>query len=63
MNEKAITKAEFDKAFAVVTEKMVNDDHLEGMARFLAPMIGTVFAKEMREILFPEDETDGSEEC
>jgi len=63
MNEKTITKAEFDKAFAAVTEKMVNDDKLEGMAKFLVPMTGTMFAKEMREILFPEDETEGSEEC
>lgn len=63
MNEKTITKAEFDMAIAAVTEKMVNDDRLEGMAKFLAPMTGTLFAKEMREILFPEDETEGSEEC
>lgn len=63
MNEKAITKAEFDKAVVAATEKMVNDDKLEGMAKFLVPMTGTMFAKEIRDILFAENETEGNEEC
>lgn len=63
MEEKKITKDEFDKAVAAVSEKMVNNDKLEGMARFLVPMTGTMFAKDMRDILFPEDETEGGEKC
>lgn len=62
MEEKKITKAEFDKAVAAVTEKMANNDKLEGMSKFIVTLTGTMFAREMRDILFPEDETEGSEE-
>lgn len=63
MEEKRITKAEFDAAVVATTDKMANDEHPEGMSKFLVPLTGTMFAKEMRDILFPEDETEGSEEC
>ena len=63
MEEKKITMAEFDAAVVKTTEKLVKDERMEGMAAFLIPMTGTMFAKEMRDILFPEDETEGNEEC
>ena len=63
MEEKRITKAEFDAAVVATTDKMVNDERLEGMSKFIVPLTGTMFAKEMRDILFPDDETEGSEEC
>ena len=63
MEEKKITKAESDQAMVKVVDKFANDDKLEGIAKFLVPMTGTMFAREIRDILFPEDETEGSEEC
>lgn len=63
MEEKRITKTEFDVAMAKATERMANDERLEGISKFIVPLTGTMFAKEMRDILFPEDETEGSEEC
>lgn len=63
MEEKKITKAEFDAAMVATTDKMANDERLEGMSKFMVPLTGTMFAREMRDILFPEDETEGNEEC
>lgn len=63
MDEKKITKAEFDEAAKKAVDKVVKRPELEGMAAFIVPMTGMMFASEMRDILFPDDETEVSEKC
>ena len=55
MEEKRITKTEFDAALTAVIEKLENDERLDEFATFLVPLIGSMFALEMRDILFPEE--------
>lgn len=64
MEEKKITKAEFYHAVAKATEKVIkySSEKAGGMASFIIPLAGTILAKEMRDILFPDDETEGNEE-
>jgi hypothetical protein len=65
MEEKKITKAEFDAAMAKATEIVMKDarEKVGGLSAFIIPLAGTMLAKEMRDILSPEDETEGNEEC
>lgn len=55
MEEKRITKEEFDAAVKKAIEKVTNERGLEGMAAFIVPLTGATFAREMRDILFPEE--------
>jgi hypothetical protein len=65
MYENKITKAELDAAMAKATEIVMKDasEKAGGLSAFIIPLAGTMLAKEMRDILFPEDETEGNEEC
>lgn len=56
MEERTITKAEFDAAVNKVTEDQASDPKLEGMAKFVALLTGRVFADKIKEILFPEEQ-------
>ena len=53
----SITRDEFDKAVAAATEKTAKEaaEKCGGMATFMIPMIGMIFAHELREQLFPEE--------
>ena len=65
MEEKKITKAEFDHAAAKATEKVVKDscEKAGGIASFMIPLAGTILVKEMRDILFSDAGMEGNEEC
>ncbi len=63
MDEKKITKAEYDKAVMEVMKREINDPNLEGMGKFLIPMVGMIFAKKISAVLFGSDnksKEDGS---
>ena len=53
-----ITKKEFDKAVYHVQREMVHDDDLNGTARLMVPLIGSIFASKMCDILFGEEKED-----
>lgn len=55
MNEKKITKAEYDKAVMEVMKHEINDPNLEGMGKLLIPMVGMIFAKKISAVLFGGD--------
>ena len=56
--EKMITKKEFDKAVYQVQREMVHDDDLNCTARLMVPLIGSIFASKMCDILFDEEKED-----
>lgn len=62
MDERRITSEEFDKAIVKATENIRGKIDPHGMAAFLVPMTGTMFAIEMKSILFPKEETADNEE-
>lgn len=51
MEEKKISKVEFDEAV-----KQVNDPDIEGMGKLLIPMTGVLFATKVKEILFGKED-------
>ena len=53
----SITRWEFDKIVAETMEKTANEaaEKCGGMATFIIPMVGVLFAKELRDRLFPEE--------
>nr|DAP09268.1 MAG TPA: hypothetical protein [Caudoviricetes sp.] len=55
MDEKKITKAEYDKAVMEVMKREINDPNLEGMGKLLIPMVGMIFAKKIAAVLFGGD--------
>lgn len=61
MDERRISKIEFDSAVHQVTEKMISDPKLEGMAKLMVPLTGSMFADEMKKILFPEENKEAAE--
>jgi hypothetical protein len=56
MDEKRISKEEFDEAVKTVMEEMVKDPDIDGMAKIMLPLSGTLFASKMSNILFKESE-------
>ena len=58
MEEKKITVEEFDGAVKQVMSNMIDDDKLQGMSKLIVPLVGTIFAKDMRKILFGEVSDD-----
>ena len=58
MEEKRITREEFDNAVIEVIVDMVNEEVLEGTAKLIVPMTGSMFASKMRRILFGENQEE-----
>lgn len=56
MDEKKISKAEYDKAVVTVMSSEMNDPALEGMGKILVPTIGIIFAQKIAAELFGEKE-------
>ena len=52
MNEKTITKAEYDRAVKEVMTHEINDPNLQGASKFLIPMVGMIFAQKIADRLF-----------
>ena len=57
MEEKRISKAEFEAAVEQVMGDIIENPELDdgGMAKLIIPLIGMTFASQMKEILFSED--------
>ena len=55
---KKINEKEFDKAVEQTIEDTVNNKSLEGMAAFFIPLIGTIFAKKVKENLFSAEKSE-----
>ncbi len=47
-----VTAEEFDAAVKQVIHEQVNDPKLDGMGKLLIPLTGTIFASDVRKILF-----------
>ncbi|MBR6271374.1 MAG: hypothetical protein IKR26_04400 [Lachnospiraceae bacterium] len=58
MEEKRISEQEFDEAVQQVMEDMANDPEFDGTAKFLIPLTGMIFAREMKRILFEKEATN-----
>lgn len=58
MNEKVITisEADYEVAKDAVIQEMLGDERLKGGAKFLIPLIGSVFAEKMKAQLFNDKE-------
>ena len=61
MDERRISKEEFETAAKQVMEQMVADPKLEGMAKLMVPLTGRMFADDMKKILFPEENKEAAE--
>lgn len=55
-NEKTITREEYKTAVRAVIEDMAKDDKIEGMAAFVLPFTGMMFAGKVEEKLFGKEE-------
>lgn len=55
MEEKKITREEFDQAVKATISEMVKDPELEGIGKLLIPMTGAAFASEVKEKLFGKE--------
>ena len=60
MDEKRISKAEFDAAVNQVMNNLLEDPRLEGELKLMIPLTGMTFAGEMGKILFSEDKESAS---
>lgn len=58
MEEKRITREEFDDAIKKTMESMMEDENIEGMAKMMIPLTGMIFAKKMEDILFGENKEE-----
>lgn len=58
MDEKTITKKEFDDAVVKAAANISDDETLSAKSRMLFSLIGMVFAVKMSEILFSEEKED-----
>lgn len=56
LDEKRITREEYKTAVREVVEDMAKDEKLEGMAAFVVPLTGMMFADKMEEKLFGKEE-------
>lgn len=56
MEEKKISKVEFDKAVKQAIHEQVNDPNIEGMGKLLIPMMGMLLATKVKEILFGKED-------
>lgn len=55
-DEKKIIREDFKTAVRAVIEDMAADEKLEGMAAFVVPLTGMMFADKMEEKLFGKEE-------
>lgn len=55
MEEKKITREDFDQAVKATISEMVEDPGLEGMGKLLIPMTGAMFASKVKEKLFGKE--------
>lgn len=55
MEERKITKAEFEAVEKKAMEDQIKNPEIEGMAKVFIPMTGRIFSDEMKKILFPEE--------
>lgn len=58
MEEKRITKEQFDKAVEDAMKAFMNEEKLEGTAQIMVPLTGAMFAGKMREFLFGENKEE-----
>lgn len=58
MDEKTITKKEFDDAVVKAAANISDDEMLSAKSSMLFSLIGMTFALEMKEILFSEEKED-----
>lgn len=56
MEEKKISKIEFDEAVKQAIHEQVNDPNIEGMGKLFIPMTGMLFATKVKEILFGKED-------
>ena len=56
MEEKRISKQQFEAAMDKVMSDMLKDEKLSGMSKLLVPLMGTKFAIDMIAILFPDEQ-------
>lgn len=60
MEEKRITKKEFDDAVVKAIDAVFDEKRLEGESRFMVSLSGMVFAKKIEEILFGENKVENN---
>lgn len=60
MEERTITKAEFEAAEKRVMEDQIKNPDIDGMGKLVIPLTGRIFSDSMKKILFPE-ETENEE--
>ena len=60
MDERRISELEFDGAMQQVTKEMVEDPKLEGIAKLMIPLTGSMFADKMKKILFPKENKEAA---
>ena len=56
MEEKKISKVEFDEAVKQAIHEQVKDPNIGGMCNLLIPMMGMLFASKVKEILFGKED-------
>ena len=55
MEEKKITREDFDQAVKATISAMVKDPELEGINKLLIPMTGAAFASKVKKKLFGKE--------
>ena len=55
MEERKVTMVEFDEVVKGALKKLIDDKEIDGMAKVMMPLMGTMFASKMRFTLFGED--------
>lgn len=58
MDEKTITKKEFDDAVVKAAASISDDETLSARSKLLLPMLGMFIALKLKEILFSEEKED-----
>ena len=53
---KMISREDYRKALDVVMDKFLNDPEIDGMKKFLIPMMAMMFIKDMETELFGEED-------
>ncbi len=60
MEEKRISKEQFEDAVKKTIDAMFDDERLEGESKLMTALAGTVFASKMKEILFDENKVENN---
>lgn len=61
MEEKRISKEQFEDAVKKAIDAMFEETRLEGESKIMTALAGTVFAAKMKEILFDENKGENEE--